>query len=316
MDDQSEIITGEITLADPNLMGDFETSEPLENNASDQDMYVSNEEGSYDDDGDDNDEDDDNEENDHFSVKKQGEQTSTKIDKTKSKKPGKKRKRVESHKRRNIRKVLRIDQLDPRTLEAQKEEQERLQRLELQRSLSFKKPSTSVCADNFSPGKVTADLNESNDAILIEDDVEYVDDYDGDSDDDYESEGSRTENVILISSSDSEGMDSADERMDSADEDVNLRALSNLKPENGKVLVNPSHLPEEPDIFLPGQVAKTIKPHQVRFDTLNIYRKTCISRMAESQTGKLYYVRQERMWFSTLATQLAINKGSIALSYE
>ena len=273
MDDQSEIIAGEIALVDSNLMGNFESSEPLENNASDQDICASNEEGSSDDDSAD---DDDNEENDHVSVKTQSahsmDQKSIEIDKTKSKKPGKKRKRVESNKRRNIRKVLRIDQLDPRTLEAQKEEQERLQRLELQRSLSFKKPSTSVCADNFTPNNDTTDLIEANGAILIEDDVEYVDDYDDDSDDDNESQQNRTEHVILISSSDSEAdneLSDDDEGMDSADEDVNLRALSNFKSENGQVLVNPSHLPEEPDIFLPGQVAKTIKPHQVRFATLH-----------------------------------------------
>lgn len=39
----------------------------------------------------------------------------------------------------------------------------------------------------------------------------------------------------------------------------------NQPDEEGRVLVNVGHPPEDPDIFLAPQIAKVIKPHQVSF---------------------------------------------------
>ena len=95
------------------------------------------------------------------------------------------------------------------------------------------------------------------------------------------------ENIIDISSSssgnetDSEDSDKKDddimvlsdegEEGDAAEDPNNSGAHTNdcfnLPDEEGRVLVNVGHPPEDPDIFLAPQIAKVIKPHQVCFYT-------------------------------------------------
>ena len=177
------------------------------------------------------------------------------------KRRGKKR-RKPLNRRRNIRKVLKMHQLDPKTLEAQREEQERLKRLELQRSLSNQTATVSVA-----PQKSAIDDNlvGSSQPILILDDGDDSDNEFGhSSNDDIEvgnaAKPNHVDSVILISSSESEDEKAAS---DSSEDCTNLISVGNIKSESGNIMVNTGHMPDEPDIFLPPQIAKVIKPHQV-----------------------------------------------------
>lgn len=177
------------------------------------------------------------------------------------KKKGKKR-RKPLNRRRNIRKVLKMHQLDPKTLDAQREEQERLQRLELQRSLSNQAATVSVAAQKST---IDDNLVGNRQAILILDDGDDSDnEFDHSSNDDIEmgsaAKPTHVESVILISSSESEDEKAAS---DSSEDCTNLLSVANIKSENGNIVVNIGHMPDEPDIFLPPQIAKVIKPHQV-----------------------------------------------------
>ena len=51
----------------------------------------------------------------------------------------------------------------------------------------------------------------------------------------------------------------------------------NVKDENGRVLVNTGHPADEPDIFLPRQIEKIIKPHQIGGVRLVFYKVYCKS---------------------------------------
>jgi len=177
------------------------------------------------------------------------------------KKKGKKR-RKPLNRRRNIRKVLKMHQLDPKTLDAQREEQERLQRLELQRSLSNQAATVSVAAQKST---IDDNLVGNRQAILILDDGDDSDnEFDHSSNDDIEmgsaAKPTHVESVILISSSESEDEKAAS---DSSEDCTNLLSVANIKSENGNIVVNIGHMPDEPDIFLPPQIAKVIKPHQI-----------------------------------------------------
>lgn len=183
---------------------------------------------------------------------------------------GKKRRKA-PNRRKNIRKVLKIHQLDPKTLEAQKEEQERLHRLELQRGLSDQSATISVPPQN---DIMDNDLVGSNHPILIlDDDGDESDPIDDDlsSSDEMDfcvpTRSSPKGSIILISSSDSEEETNCydDERAssDSSEDYSQLMSVANVKSDSADILVNIGHMPDEQDIFLPPQIAKVIKPHQV-----------------------------------------------------
>ena len=185
---------------------------------------------------------------------------------------GKKRRKPENR-RKNIRKILKMHQLDPKTLEAQKEEQERLQRLELQRSLSdqiaTEAATVSIAPKNNSLNTSPTSSPSKQPILILDDgdDSDYSDSSNDEVDIHFPSKPSQIENVILISSSDSEDETKPDEDegagSDSSEDCTNLISAANLKSHNGDVLINTGHMPDEPDIFLPPQIARVIKPHQV-----------------------------------------------------
>ena len=183
---------------------------------------------------------------------------------------GKKR-RKPSNRRRNIRKVLRLDQLDQKTLEAQKEEQERLRRLLLQKSGS-EKTIEKFDEEQIDTCKVD---NEKGPIMIIDDDnIEMTDSLQSSSIQNGEGQ-SFDDSIILISSSDSEdeyNQSEIDDESDSADECRSLISTTGFRNENGKILVNVGHADGEPDIFLPQQISKAIKPHQV-----NVFYSSCCS---------------------------------------
>ena len=260
----------------------------------------------------------------------------------------KQRKRKRSvNQRRNIRKVLKTDQLDPKTLEAQQEEQERLKRLEALKNVTSPKQgqgskqkkhqqkkkkqehetegqiihrqhstdaihpqlslealvanlkSTSrsdkagrsnseegtqaaqdqpsgitdtISATDSNTGKsalsqeidtvteVLSDAESFSESDYSDEDVIVLDD-DDDNDDDIISQ----KEVVLVLSSEEEE-DSTDEEDDADDNgDIGSHTNDNLNQANdiGKVLVNVGHPVDEPDIFLPPQITRAVKPHQV-----------------------------------------------------
>lgn len=96
------------------------------------------------------------------------------------------------------------------------------------------------------------------------------------------------ENIIDISSS-SSGNESDSEDSDKKDDDIMVLSdegepepggtaedpnnsgahtndFCNQPDEEGRILVNVGHPPEDPDIFLAPQIARVIKPHQVSFN--------------------------------------------------
>ncbi|KFM79282.1 Helicase ARIP4, partial [Stegodyphus mimosarum] len=207
----------------------------------------------------------------------------------------------------NIRDIKLEDELDAVTLSAQKEEQERIRRLQeaqmraLQERLQQIEVEKEALTQLFSQPPADAPnlfdsssineaepTNESKETtVKSENDVVLVES----SDEDKKAKLQDIlpppieENIIDISSSSSGNESDSD---DSEKKDDDIMVLSdegevegdgtaedpnnsgahtndcfNLPDEEGRVLVNVGHPPEDPDIFLAPQIAKVIKPHQI-----------------------------------------------------
>lgn len=204
----------------------------------------------------------------------------------------KKRKRNDPTKRKKIRRILREEDLTEVTISAQKEEKERLRRLELQRSLAAA-AAVSTSAQNSNSAENITHARNSRPTTPVSVDVREKKDPDAqviiiDSDD--ERENSSTVNCchsqmnlngssIEIISSDSE-VEITGESDDDEEDDDDCSNLShgavdyensglhvddsiNQLDSHGRVLVNVNHPVDEEDIFLAPQIAKVIKPHQI-----------------------------------------------------
>ena len=203
-----------------------------------------------------------------------------------------KRKQPDPTKRKQIRRILRDDELTEVTISAQKEERERLRRLELQRSLAAAAASSSVpqsvskVVENSIPlsgsSKPSSPLSVDTREKKQDQQVIVID-----SDDEGNTSSSFTSSVncchpqavdgnfIEIISSDSEvEIDESDDDSDDSgshtrrDLDYENSGLHvddslNQADSQGRVVVNVNHPADEEDIFLAPQVAKVIKPHQV-----------------------------------------------------
>lgn len=199
-----------------------------------------------------------------------------------------KRKQPDPTKRKQIRRILRDDELTEGTISAQKEERERLRRLELQRSLAAAAASLNVSkvVENSIPlsgsTKPSSPLSVDTREKKQDQQVIVID-----SDDEGDTSSSFTGslncchpqavngNFIEIISSDSEvEIDESDDDSDDSgshtrhDLDYENSGLHvddslNQADSQGQVLVNVNHPADEEDIFLAPQVAKVIKPHQV-----------------------------------------------------
>ncbi|XP_015918872.1 helicase ARIP4 [Parasteatoda tepidariorum] len=221
-----------------------------------------------------------------------------------SKKDDKKKKKFE---RCNIRDIKLEDELDAVTLSAQKEEQERIRRLQeaqmraLQERLQQIEVEKEALSQLFSQPPDNApslfDSASTTDSGSIDDVKEPLIKSESDvvllesSDDDKKPELQTVipapieENIIDISSS-SSGNDSDSDDSDKKDDDIMVLSdegeaegdgtaedpnnsgahtndCFNLPDEEGRVLINVGHPPEDPDIFLAPQIAKVIKPHQI-----------------------------------------------------
>lgn len=174
--------------------------------------------------------------------------------------------------RKNIREIKDDKELDVVTINAQKEEQERMRRLQearlraLQRAQAARlhpaghvalgigsssgEDSTSESSDEEDDSEPTAFGTEGGMPRAQQDVIDISSD-----------EGKALEeddDVVMVVSDDEEG----NERNDVEDESHTNDAV-NLPDEFGRVLVNVGHPPEDPDVFLAPQLARAVKPHQI-----------------------------------------------------
>ncbi|KAL5015023.1 hypothetical protein ScPMuIL_009293 [Solemya velum] len=199
-------------------------------------------------------------------------QGTTKKRKRKPKKPKdgktKKKKKVkkEGNHRKNIRKILEEQNLDASTLEAQQEELERQKRLKELKEMYVhipeppivtKKPEKDSELKSLLQAAETdaSDRDRSDDVIFVDKTTKKVEE---------------PQDVIELSSDEDDVvmLPESNEDNEVEDEDPNnggshINDALNRADERGNVLVNLGHPADDPDIFLPRQIARMIKPHQI-----------------------------------------------------
>ncbi|XP_018428605.1 PREDICTED: helicase ARIP4 [Nanorana parkeri] len=177
--------------------------------------------------------------------------------------------------RRNIRKLLREDQLEAQTKTAQQEELERRKRLEQQRK-DYPLPiiPTIPAASLDFLNEEDIELRPAEVSQLVgNQEIICLDSSSCESDDDSQRKvDSVTDEVIELSSGEEDSLhvvDSGDSLHD-ADHDLDIENSGshvndalNLPDAFGQVLVNINHPPNEKDLFLSPQLAQAVKPHQV-----------------------------------------------------
>ncbi|XP_012883503.1 PREDICTED: helicase ARIP4 [Dipodomys ordii] len=179
--------------------------------------------------------------------------------------PKKKRAQKPSHMRRNIRKLLREDQLEPVTKAAQQEELERRKRLEQQRK-DYAAPIPTVPLE-FLPEEIVLRASEGPQLPprVLAQEVICLDSSSGSEDE----KGSRDE-VIELSSGEEDTLHIVDSSESVSEEDeeeekggTHVNDALNQHDALGRVLVNLNHPPEEENVFLAPQLARAVKPHQI-----------------------------------------------------
>ncbi|XP_075966644.1 helicase ARIP4 [Anarhichas minor] len=178
------------------------------------------------------------------------------------------------HMRKNIRKLLKEDQLEAGTKAAQQEEMDRRKRLEQQRKDFPTAASTVPDSQLVDAASILGEVSQLVPALLIKQDVICLDSS-GDEDEIVDPKLPALairDDIIELSSGDEDALQISSE---SADEDADSTAASeessgahindamNLPDAQGRVLVNISHPAEEKDLYLAPQLAKAVKPHQI-----------------------------------------------------
>lgn len=205
---------------------------------------------------------------------KKEKKTSSKSKSSKSSKSTKQSKPV--HMRKNIRKLLKEDQLEAGTKAAQQEEMERRKRLEQQRK-DHPTPAPAFPDSQFiDTDSILGEVSHLVPALLGKQDVICLDSS-GEEDEDEKLEPKLPElairdDVIELSSGDEDALqissESAEEDADAAagseeSSGAHINDTQNLPDAQGQVLVNINHPAEEKDIFLAPQLARAVKPHQI-----------------------------------------------------
>ncbi|CAI9719372.1 helicase ARIP4 isoform X2 [Octopus vulgaris] len=189
------------------------------------------------------------------------------------------KKEKEKTKRRNIRSILRDDQLEAETLAAQNEEMERQRRLqELKKQMQQKviKPEEKdsqlksllqgdCSSAAFYLGTDQLGTEETN-KQFSKDDVILLDSGD-------ENKKKVLTDIIELSDDDDVVMIKSDEEPEEAEEEEEEEDMDNVgthindelnqPDETGNVLINIGHPEGDPDVFLPPHIADVIKPHQI-----------------------------------------------------
>uniref|UniRef100_A0A8C5I4K2 Helicase ARIP4-like n=1 Tax=Gouania willdenowi TaxID=441366 RepID=A0A8C5I4K2_GOUWI len=171
-----------------------------------------------------------------------------------------------SHMRKNIRKLLKEDQLEAGTKAAQQEEMERRKRLEQQRK-DFPTHAPAVPEPHLGDLPNFPALFSKQDVICL--------DSSGEEDEKLEPKlpvHAMRDDVIELSSGDEDSLqvssESADEEAEGAagseeSSGAHINDAFNQPDAQGRVLVNINHPSEEKDVFLAPQLAKAVKPHQI-----------------------------------------------------
>uniref|UniRef100_A0A8C7A0D0 RAD54 like 2 n=1 Tax=Neovison vison TaxID=452646 RepID=A0A8C7A0D0_NEOVI len=179
--------------------------------------------------------------------------------------PKKKRAQKPSHMRRNIRKLLREDQLEPVTKAAQQEELERRKRLEQQRK-DYAAPIPTVPLE-FLPEEIVLRASDGPQLPprVLAQEVICLDSSSGSED-----EKSSRDEVIELSSGEEDTLHIVDSSESVSEEDeeeekggTHVNDILNQRDALGRVLVNLNHPPEEENVFLAPQLARAVKPHQI-----------------------------------------------------
>ncbi|XP_053724761.1 helicase ARIP4 isoform X1 [Synchiropus splendidus] len=180
-----------------------------------------------------------------------------------------------AHLRKNIRKLLKDDQLEAGTKAAQQEEMERRKRLEQQRKDFPTQVPTAPDAQLVDPASILGEVSHLVPGLLMKQDVICLDSS-GDEDDGRLDpklpELAIRDDVIELSSGDEDALqissESADEEADGSggseeSSGAHINDALNLPDALGRVLVNINHPAEEKDVFLAPQLARAVKPHQI-----------------------------------------------------
>ncbi|KAM9859849.1 helicase ARIP4 [Aulostomus maculatus] len=180
-----------------------------------------------------------------------------------------------AHMRKNIRKLLKEDQLEAGTKAAQQEEMERRKRLEQQRKdFPTPAPAPALPDSHLDPASLLGEVSHLMPALLNKQDVICLDSS-GDEDEKAEPKLPALairDDIIELSSGDEDALQISSE---SADEDAgstggteessgaHVNDALNLPDAQGRVLVNINHPAEEKDLYLAPQLARAVKPHQI-----------------------------------------------------
>lgn len=179
-----------------------------------------------------------------------------------------------AHMRKNIRQLLKEDQLEAGTKAAQQEEMERRKRLEQQRK-DFPTPAPTIPDSQLvDTSSILGEVSHLVPTYLGKQDVICLDssgDEDEKPDPQLPALAIRND-VIELSSGDEDALqissESADEEADAAagseeSSGAHINDSLNLPDAQGRVLVNINHPAEENDVFLAPQLARAVKPHQI-----------------------------------------------------
>ncbi|XP_021422195.2 helicase ARIP4 isoform X1 [Oncorhynchus mykiss] len=175
-----------------------------------------------------------------------------------------------AHMRRNIRKLLREQQLEAVTKAAQQEELERRQRLEQQRKEGH---VPVVLLPEYTPGhlsqSVSASVAKKDRVICLDTSNSSTTVREDDSKALVPESHAPKEDVIELSSGEddalqisSESTNEEEERSEEAS-GAHVNDAVNQPDALGRVLVNLNHPAEEVDLFLSPQLARAVKPHQI-----------------------------------------------------
>ncbi|XP_077458448.1 helicase ARIP4 [Stigmatopora argus] len=188
---------------------------------------------------------------------------------TKSSKPSKQCKPAKPvHMRKNIRKLLKEDQLEAGTKAAQQEEMERRKRLEQQRK-DYPTPAPTLLESQLGGmSHLVPALHGKQDVICL--------DSSGDEDGDMEPKHPQLairDDIIELSSGDEDALQISSESGGEEDDGgppgteessgAHINDALNLPDAQGRVMVNINHPAEEKDIYLAPQLARAVKPHQI-----------------------------------------------------
>lgn len=178
------------------------------------------------------------------------------------------------HLRKNIRKLLKDDQLEAGTKAAQQEEMERRKRLEQQRK-DFPTPAPPLPDSQLDPAAILGEVSHFP-GLLSKQDIICLDSSGEEGEDEKEEPNlpplAIRDDVIELSSGDEDtfqiSSESADEEADGAtgseeSSGAHINDSLNQPDAQGRVMVNINHPAEEKDIFLAPQLAKAVKPHQI-----------------------------------------------------